>query len=130
MDQIADLLTRMRNAIFKNKERVDVGFSKLKCEILRVLKEEGYIINFKPIHGENKGGVIRIFLKYMPDKKPVISGIKRMSRPGRRMYRPFDDMPKVKGAFGISVVSTSHGVMTDSSARKEKVGGEIICQVW
>ena len=130
MDSIADLLTRIRNAASKKKERVDVPFSKLKTEVLRILKEEGYIINFKPAQSESKSGVIRVFLKYTPEGKSVISGLRRMSRPGRRMYRKHNEIPKVKGPFGISVISTSLGVMTDLQAKKKKAGGEVICQVW
>lgn len=130
MDSIADLLTRIRNAAGKKKERVDIPFSKVKCEILKVLKEEGYIINFKSVHSETKSGIIRVFLKYTPDGKTVILGLKRMSRPGRRMYRPYNEIPKVRGPFGVSIMSTSHGVMTDYEAKKKKTGGEVLCQVW
>ncbi|HUT85770.1 MAG TPA: 30S ribosomal protein S8 [Elusimicrobiales bacterium] len=130
MDPIADLLTRIRNAVMKNKERVDIPFSKLKSEIVKVLKEEGYIVNFKPVHVESKDGVIRVFLKYTDSKNSVISGLKRVSRPGKRIYRPYDEIPKVRGPFGISILSTSHGLMTDEQAKAKKVGGEVLCQVW
>jgi len=130
MDPIADLLTRIRNASMKGKERVDVPLSNIKSEITRVLKEEGYISNFKPVQNEAKRNVIRIFLKYTADKESVIHGIQRVSRPGCRVYRAYENMPKVRGPFGISIVSTSLGVMSDSDALKKKIGGEVLCQVW
>jgi len=130
MDPIADLLTRIRNANSKGKERIDVPFSRLKNELARVLKEEGYIANFKPIHNESKRGIVRIFLKYTLEKEAVIHGLRRISRPGCRVYRPYTDIPKVKGPFGITILSTPQGIMTDYSAKKSKVGGEVICQVW
>ena len=130
MDPIADFLTRIRNANAKKKEKVDVPFSKIKTEIARVLKEEGYISNFKAVHNETKGGVVRVFLKYTPENESVITGLKRLSRPGSRVYSSYADIPHVRGAFGVTILSTSKGVMTDHKAKAEKLGGELICQVW
>ncbi len=130
MDPIADMLTRIRNGCMKGKERVDVPFSKLKTEIARILKDEGYIANFKPVHNESKRGIVRVFLKYTTEKESAIHGIQRVSKPGCRVYRSYRDIPKVRGPFGISILSTPLGLMTDEDARKKKVGGEIICQVW
>lgn len=130
MDQIADLLTRIRNVNVKRKEKTDVPFSKLKEEILKVLKDEGFILNYKPFHNDNKAGVLRVFLKYTADNEPVIHGLKRVSKPGNRVYSSHDSIPKVRGSFGISIVSTSEGVMTHMQAKKKKIGGEVLCQVW
>lgn len=114
----------------KKKEKVDVPFSKIKTEIARVLKEEGYISNFKPVHNETKGGVIRIFLKYTPENESVIQGLRRISKSGQRVYSSYADIPKVRGAFGITILSTSKGIMSDSKAKESKLGGELLCQVW
>lgn len=130
MDPIADFLTRIRNANMKKKERVDIPFSKIKTEIARVLKEEGYISNYKAIHNETKGGFVRVFLKYTDDNLSFIQCLKRVSRPGRRVYSSYTDIPSVRGAFGTSILSTSKGIMTDSKAKEEKVGGEVLCQIW
>jgi small subunit ribosomal protein S8 len=130
MDPIADFLTRIRNASMKKKERVDIPFSKIKTEIARVLKEEGYISNYKAIHNETKGGFVRVFLKYTDANSSVIQGLKRVSRPGRRVYSSYADIPTVRGAFGTSILSTSKGIMTDGKARERKVGGEVLCQIW
>ncbi|MBT3393159.1 MAG: 30S ribosomal protein S8 [Elusimicrobiaceae bacterium] len=130
MDQIADLLTRIRNVNAKKKEKTDIPFSKLKEEILRVLKDEGFILNYKAFHNDNKGGIIRVFLKYSAKNEPVIQGLKRVSKPGNRVYSAHDSIPKVRGSYGISILSTSEGVMTSSKAKKKKVGGEVLCQVW
>ena len=130
MDPIADFLTRIRNANMKKTESLDIPFSKIKTEIARVLKEEGYISNYKAIHNETKGGFVRVFLKYTDDNLSVIQGLKRVSRPGRRVYSSYTDIPSVRGAFGTSILSTSKGIMTDSKAKEEKVGGEVLCQIW
>ncbi len=130
MDPIADFLTRIRNANMKKKERVDIPFSKVKTEIARVLKEEGYISNYKALHSETKGGFVRVFLKYTPENNSVIQGLRRVSRPGRRIYSSYNDIPTVRGAFGMAILSTSKGIMTDAKAKEEKVGGEVLCQVW
>lgn len=130
MDPIADFLTRIRNANMKKKERVDIPFSKIKTEIARVLKEEGYISNYKAIHNETKGGFVRVFLKYTDKNTSVIQGLKRVSRPGKRVYSSYETIPTVRGAFGTSILSTSKGIMTDEKAKTEKVGGEVLCQIW
>ena len=130
MDPIADFLTRVRNANMKKKEKVDIPFSKIKTEIARILKEEGYIANFKAVHNETKGGVVRVFLKYTPENECVIQGLRRVSKPGSRVYSAYNNIPKVRGAFGISILSTSKGLMTDAQAKAAKIGGEVLCQVW
>lgn len=139
-DPIADMLTRVRNAMAARHPKVDVPASKLKTEIARILKEEGYIANFKvaPAESGRKGvtqedgvkKVIRIYLKYSPDSSPVVTGIERVSRPGCRTYVGKTDIPRVQGGLGISILTTPRGVMTGRAARKEGVGGEILCRVW
>ena len=114
----------------KRKEKVDIPFSKVKTEIARVLKEEGYIANYKAVHNETKGGVVRIFLKYTPENDVIINGLKRLSRPGQRVYSSYTDIPRVRGAFGITILSTSKGIMSDAKAKESKLGGELLCQVW
>lgn len=131
MDAIADLLTRIRNANAKQKDRIDVPFSKIKQELVRALKEEGFIANYKPVFNEGKKpGVIRVFLKYSPTKECVIRGLQRVSKPGLRVYRSYREIPKVRGGMGVTLLSTPAGVLTDKQARDKKVGGEILCQVW
>ncbi len=131
MDPIADLLTRIRNSNVRQKDRVDVPLSKMKMEVVRVLKEEGFIANFKTLYnGTNKQGTIRVFLKYSATKECVIRGIKRVSKPGLRIYRSYSDIPRSRGGFTVTILSTSQGVMTDAMAKEKKVGGEILCQVW
>ena len=114
----------------KKKEKVDIPFSKIKTEIARILKEEGYISNFKSVHNETKGGVVRVFLKYTPENECVIQGLRRVSKPGQRVYSAYTNIPKVRGSFGITILSTSKGIMTDAQAKAEKIGGELLCQVW
>lgn len=128
-DPIADMLTRVRNALQARHPKVDVPSSKLKMEIARILKEEGYILNFKLVE-EGSQKIIRIYLKYTPANQPVISHIERVSRPGCRIYSDGKGVPKVLGGLGINIVTTSKGVMTGSQARKDGVGGEILCQLW
>jgi small subunit ribosomal protein S8 len=128
-DPLADMMTRIRNASTARHERVDMPGSKLKLEIARILKDEGYIKNFKFIK-DNRQGIIQIFLKYDENRRPVIEGIKRMSKPGRRLYSGSEDIPRILGGLGIAIVSTSRGVMTDSQARALTVGGEVLCAVW
>src|SRR5579863_6026166 len=125
-DPIADLLTRIRNANLKQKDRVDVPFSKLKMEVVRVLKEEGFIANYKSLHHENRRASIRVFLKYSPSKENVLRGLKRISKPGLRIYRSYQDIPRVRGGIGITVLSTPAGILTDQQAREKKVGGEVL----
>ena len=131
MDTVADLLTRIRNANMKLKDRVDIPLSKLKLEIVRILKEEGFIANYKTLQANGgKAGALRVFLKYSPEKEAVIQGLKRISRPGLRIYRPYNDIPKGRGGLVVTILSTSKGLLTDKQARENKVGGEILCQVW
>ena len=128
-DAIADLLTRIRNACFAKHESVEVPSSNIKKAIVEVLMEEGYIRRFMVLD-DGKQGIIKIFLKYTEDKKPAITGIKRVSKPGLRIYSSVEDMPKVIKGLGIAIVSTSKGVMTDRKARKEHIGGEVLAFVW
>jgi small subunit ribosomal protein S8 len=135
-DPIADMLTRLRNAVAARHTRLDLPASKLKVEIARILLDEGYIAGFKMVEepGERPGKaprqVVRLFLKYGPGGERVISGIERVSRPGRRVYVRRDDVPSVLGGLGVSILTTSRGVMSGRSAQKAGVGGEILCNVW
>lgn len=128
-DLISDMLTIIRNGSSAGKDKVDVKRSRLGEDILKILKREGYITNFKSIE-DKKQGVIRIYLKYNEGKSPVITNIKRISKPGLRIYVTNDNIPRVLNGFGIAVISTSRGVMTDKDARKEKIGGEVLCYAW
>jgi small subunit ribosomal protein S8 len=128
-DPIADLITRIRNGVRAKLPKIDVPFSKLKVEIARILKDEGYIINFK-ISEDGKQGMVRIYLKYGPGMERVITDLQRVSRPGCRIYCGKDQIPRVYGGLGINVLSTSKGVMTGRSAAREGVGGEILFNVW
>jgi len=128
-DPIADMLTRVRNAIRARHPKVDVPASKLKIEIARILKEEGYIATYKVVE-EGAKKTIRIYLKYAPDNSPVISTIERVSRPGCRVYVGQTEIPRVLGGLGINILTTPRGVMTGRDAHKEHVGGEILCRVW
>ncbi|WP_294705629.1 30S ribosomal protein S8 [uncultured Fusobacterium sp.] len=127
-DPIADMLTRIRNANAVMHEKVDVPHSTLKDRIAEILKEEGYIANYKVVTDGNKKN-IRVYLKY-DGKERVIKGIKRISKPGRRVYSSVEDMPRVLSGLGIAIVSTSKGIVTDRVARRENVGGEILAFVW
>lgn len=128
-DPIADMLTRIRNANMVGHESVDVPASKMKKSIAEILLREGYIKGFDVIE-DNKQGIIRIQMKYGQNKEKVITGIKKISKPGLKVYAKRDDIPKVLGGLGIAIISTSKGVITDKEARKENVGGEVICYVW
>lgn len=128
-DPIADMLTRIRNALNARHDRADIPASKIKIAIARILKEEGYIKNFKVLK-DNKQGVLRVFLKYTEENEPVIKGIKRVSKPSRRLYAGSQDFPPVLSGLGIGIVTTSRGVMTDKEARRQNVGGEFVCSVW
>ncbi len=128
-DPIADMLTRVRNAIASRHPKVDVPASRLKTEIARILKEEGYIANFK-VAEEGVKRVIKIYLKYSPTNAPVITRIERISRPGCRVYVGRDDIPRVQGGLGINILTTARGVMTGRTAHREGVGGEVLCQIW
>jgi small subunit ribosomal protein S8 len=128
-DPIADMLTRVRNAIRARHPKVDVPASKLKVEIARILKEEGYIANFK-VAEEGVRKTIKIYLKYGPDNQPIISAIERVSRPGCRVYVGRQEIPRVLGGLGINILTTARGVMTGRDAHREKVGGEVLCRIW
>jgi len=129
-DPLADLLTRVRNANKAKHEKVDVPASNLKSHVARILKDEGYIKNYKLIK-DAKQGILRIYLKYEGEtKKQVISGLRQLSKPGRRRYVGTDHIPSVLRGLGVTILSTSKGVLTDKDARKQKVGGELLCSVW
>lgn len=128
-DPIADMLTRIRNALKATHEEVDIPCSKVKINITKIIKSEGYIRNYKVISdGPHKS--IRIYLKYDEKGIPIISGLKRVSKPSCRIYRGYEDIPKVLNGYGINIVSTSKGLVTDREAKKLNIGGEVICSLW
>jgi len=134
-DPISDMLARIRNAVSARHARVDMPASKLKAEIARILQDEGYIQGYRIVEQTVTGGrhpqqVIRLFLKYGPRGERVISGLQRISRPGRRVYTGVDDVPAVLGGLGTAILTTSRGVMTGRAARQAGVGGEVLCNVW
>jgi len=128
-DPLADMFTRIRNGSKSKFEKVDVPSSKLKREVAKILKEEGFIKNSKVVTDDHQHEAIRIFLKYDPNRKGIIH-IKRISRPGRRVYVGSDQIPSVMSGLGISILSTPRGILTDKAARKANVGGEVLCYVW
>ena len=128
-DPIADMLTKVRNAVQARHEKVDVPTSKLKLEIVKILKTEGYIKNFKKVQEDGRS-IIRIFLKYDEKNAPVIHGIEKLSTPGRRVYSGYKDLPRVYNGYGTLIVSTSAGVTTGKKASEKMIGGELICNVW
>lgn len=128
-DPIADMLTRIRNANVVRHERVEIPASKLKLEIARILHEEGFLRNYRLID-DRKQGILRIYLKYGDNQDKVITGIKRISKPGRRVYVKATDLPRVYGDLGIAILSTSQGVKTAFECKKSNVGGEVLCYVW
>ena len=128
-DPIADMLTSMRNALRVRHPKVDVPASKLKGELARVLKEEGFLAAYKVIE-ENKKKTLRLYLKYGPNKQSVITGLRRVSTPGRRVYRKRTDIKLVVGGLGISILTTPQGILSGRQARRQGVGGEILCEVW
>jgi small subunit ribosomal protein S8 len=128
-DPISDMLTRVRNALGARQSKVEVPASRLKIDIVRILKQEGYIANYRVADEEGKR-TIKIYLKYQPDHTPVISRLERVSKPGRRVYAGAKGIPQIIGGMGINIVTTSHGVMTDKQARKAGVGGEIVCCIY
>jgi small subunit ribosomal protein S8 len=128
-DPIADLLSRIRNAQIAKHDRLDVPVSKLKVEVVKLLREEGFIKNFREIEGTPVGS-LRIFLRYSAEGVPAISFLQRVSKPGRRVYRKADEIQPVRNGLGIGIVSTSQGLLTDTQARERRVGGELLCQVW
>jgi small subunit ribosomal protein S8 len=128
-DPITDLLNRLRNAMRAGHERADIPASRVKENLLKVLADEGYVASFRRV--EEKGRpLLRVGLKYDPDGEPVVNGFERVSRPGRRVYAPAKEIPEVLGGLGISIVSTSRGILTGRQAREAKLGGEILCNVW
>lgn len=128
-DPIADMLTRIRNANTVGHETVDIPASRMKKSIAGILTEEGYIKGFDVIE-DNKQGTIRVQMKYGPDKERVITGIKKISKPGLKVYAKANEVPRVLGGLGIAIISTSNGVVSDKEARKLGVGGEVVCYVW
>lgn len=128
-DPVADFLTRIRNAINARHQKVDAPASKLKMEIARILKEEGYISNFKATEEEGKK-IIRVYLKYSNDNQAAISNVKRVSRPGCRVYVGHGEIPRILGGLGINILTTPKGVMTGRQARKEGIGGEVLCEIY
>jgi small subunit ribosomal protein S8 len=128
-DPIADMLTRIRNSNNAKHETVDIPASNIKKSLANILLEEGFVKGFDVIE-DGKQGIIRVQLKYGADKEKIITGLKRISKPGLRVYVKSDEIPRVLGGLGIAILSTSNGIVTDKVARKEKVGGEVICYVW
>ena len=128
-DPISDMLCQIKNASGKAKEKVDIPASNIKEEISKILKEEGYISNYKRLD-DKKQGILRIFLKYSLDKKPMITDIKRVSKLSMRVYKKAAKLPRVLRGIGTAIISTSRGLMTDEKAREEHLGGEVICNVW
>ncbi|MBZ4655680.1 MAG: ribosomal protein [Thermoanaerobacter sp.] len=128
-DPIADMLTRIRNANIARHETVEIPASNMKRAIAMIMLKEGFIKSVEEID-DGKGGILRLTLKYGPNKERVISGLKRISKPGLRVYARHDELPRVLGGLGIAIISTSKGIMTDKEARKAGVGGEVICYIW
>ena len=128
-DPLADMLTRIRNASSARHSKVDIPASKIKVNLARILKSEGYIKNYKLLK-DQRHGILRIYVKYDEANQGVITGLERVSKPGRRVYVKKRDIPFVLNGMGISVLSTSKGILTDREARKENVGGELLCNIW
>jgi small subunit ribosomal protein S8 len=128
-DPVADMLARIRNGSLAEHEKVDIPSSKLKVRLAEILKEEGFIKNFRLIE-DKRQGVLRVYLKYGPGQERVISGLRRVSKPGRRLYVGAGRIPTVLGGMGVAILSTPRGVLTDRESRKAKVGGEVLCYVW
>jgi len=128
-DPVADMLTRIRNANLVHHDRVEMPGSGIKKSIAKILKDEGFIKDFEWVE-DNKQGILRLQLKYGPNKQKVINGLKRISKPGLRVYVKRDEVPRVLGGLGIAILSTPQGVITDRQARRDRVGGEVICYVW
>jgi small subunit ribosomal protein S8 len=128
-DPIADMLTRIRNGSMAEHEKVDIPASKLKVRVAELLKDEGFIKNFRLIE-DRKQGILRVYLKYGPGQERVITGLRRVSKPGRRLYVGADKIPSVLGGIGVAILSTPRGVLTDRDSRRLRVGGEVLCYVW
>ncbi|MDC7244861.1 MAG: 30S ribosomal protein S8 [Sphaerochaetaceae bacterium] len=129
-DPVADMLTKIRNASMAKHEKVEIPTSKMKLQIVKILKNEGFVKNFKKVVNKDGVNTIRVFLKYDDKQNPVLHGIDRISTPGRRVYSGYRDMPRVYNGYGVVVVSTSTGVITGKKASEKKVGGELICTIW
>jgi small subunit ribosomal protein S8 len=128
-DPVADLLTRIRNASRAEHEKVDIPSSKLKVRVCEILKDEGFIKNFRVLE-DQKQNTLRVYMKYGPSNEKIISGLVRISKPGRRVYVTHDKVPSILAGMGVAIVSTSRGVVTDRAARQQKVGGEVLAYVW
>lgn len=128
-DPISDLMTRIRNAQLAKHDRLDIPASKLKVEMCRVLKQEGFIENYRLVEAKPQSA-IRVYLRYSDDGVPAIEHMARISKPGRRVYRDVDNLPEVRNGLGVGIISTSHGLLTDREARERRVGGEFLCELW
>jgi small subunit ribosomal protein S8 len=128
-DPLSDLLTRLKNGMRAGHERVDVPASRVKEAVLKVLEEEGFVASFRKVQEAGRP-VLRVGLKYDHEGEPIVSGIERVSRPGRRVYARAEAIPKVLGGLGVSIVSTSKGIVTDRKARQSRLGGEVLCNIW
>jgi small subunit ribosomal protein S8 len=129
-DPISDLLSRIRNAHLAKHDRLDVPVSKLKLEICKLLKEEGFIKNFRVVESGGPTATLRVFLRYSAEGVPVINHLERVSKPGRRVYKRADDIKPVRNGLGLGIVSTSQGLLTDAQARERRMGGELLCEIW
>lgn len=128
-DPISDMLTRIRNGLAARHHKVDIPGSKVKIEIARILKEQGYVANYR-VANDDKKQTVKVYLKYRPDRSPVISELKRISKPGRRVYADSNNIPRIIGGMGVCIMTTSKGVMTGKEAGKQGVGGEVLCTVY
>ncbi len=128
-DSLSDLFTRLRNGMRAGHDRVDVPASRLKEEVLKVLEQEGFIASYRRTE-EGRNATLRVGLKYDHEGEPIVSGLERVSRPGRRIYATADTIPSVLGGLGVAIVSTSRGIVTDKTAREKRLGGEVLCNVW
>jgi small subunit ribosomal protein S8 len=129
-DPVADLLSRIRTAYLAKHDRLDVPVSKLKLEVCRILKEQGYVESYQVLEGDPVKKQVRIFLRYTPDGDPLIRSIKRISKPGRRVYKGAEEIRPVLNGLGVGIISTSQGLLTDAQARQRRVGGEVLCEVY
>ncbi len=128
-DPIADMLTRIRNAGHARFDKVDIPASRMKISLARIFKDEGFIKNYKVIK-DNRQGILRVYLKYGDQQQALIQGLRRVSKPGRRVYAGSEELPRVQGGLGVAVISTSKGVVSDRQARKMHMGGEVLCEIW
>ena len=129
-DPVADLLSRIRTAYMAKHDRLDVPLSKVKLEVCRILKEQGYVESFELLDSDSVKRQVRIYLRYTPNGEPLIRSIKRISKPGRRVYKGAEEIRPVLNGLGVGIISTSQGLLTDSQARQRRVGGEVLCEVW